>query len=226
MRIVAIADTHLFHRGYEIPDGDVLVHAGDICRRGSLDELGVALHWFDGLSHKTKIVVAGNHDWAFAREHERGTARAALVDAGILYLEDEVATVEGLRVYGTPWQPEFMSWAFNLPRGPALAEKWSAIPAGLDLLITHGPPAWIGDCIWDGSHVGCVDLRARVMEVRPRVHAFGHIHNDGGVWQDEATLFANVTSDECGRSPTVIDITPDAVRVVAAPPRRRPFKSA
>ena len=61
---------------------------------------------------------------------------------------------------------------------------------------------------------------ARIMEVRPRVHAFGHIHNDGGVWQDEATLFANVTSDECGRSPTVIDITPEAVRVVAAPPER------
>jgi predicted phosphohydrolase len=222
MRIVAVADTHLFHRGFDVPAGDVFVHAGDLCRRGSLPELGIALDWLDRLPHKTKVLVAGNHDWALAREHERETARAALAEAGILYLEDAAATIGGLRVYGTPWQPEFFGWAFNLPRGRALAEKWSLIPAGLDLLITHGPPAGFGDRVTGGHREGCADLRARVAEVRPRVHVFGHIHEDGGVWQEPGMLFANVTTDECGRGATVIDITPDAVRVVEAPPARRP----
>jgi Icc-related predicted phosphoesterase len=64
--------------------------------------------------------------------------------------------------------------------------------------------------------------RATFERVRPRVHVFGHIHEDGGVWDEPGTLFANVTTDECGRGATVIDITPDAVRVVEAPPARRP----
>lgn len=221
MLVVAVADTHLFTRDFEVPAGDIFVHAGDLCRRGSLAELGVALNWLDGLRHKVKVVVAGNHDWAFAREPERGTALAALKEAGVIYLEDAGATVEGLRVFGSPWQPEFFNWAFNLPRGAALAEKWSAIPSGLDLLITHGPPAGIGDRTVMGGREGCADLRARVSAVRPRVHVFGHIHEDGGVWEEDGTLFANVTTDECGRAATVIDITPDEVRVVAAPPGRR-----
>jgi hypothetical protein len=220
MRIVAVADTHLFHRGFEVPDGDALVHAGDICRQGSLAELGVALHWLDRLPHKVKVVIAGNHDWPFARGHERETARAALAEAGVIYLEDAAATIAGLRVYGAPWQPEFFGWAFNLPRGALLAEKWRSIPSGLDLLITHGPPEGFGDRVSNGSRQGCADLRARVAVVRPRVHVFGHIHEDGGVWEEDGTLFANVTTDECGRGATVIDITPGAVRVVSAPPGR------
>lgn len=221
MRIVAVADTHLSHRNLNVPAGDVLVHAGDLCRRGSLPELGVALDWLAGLPHAAKVVVAGNHDWAFVREQERHAARAALEEAGVIYLEDAAAMVAGLRIYGSPWQPEFCAWAFNLPRGAALAEKWSSIPPGLDLLITHGPPAGMGDRVTEGRHEGCADLRARVAVVRPRVHLFGHIHEDGGVWQDDATLFANVTTDECARGATVIDVTPEAVRVVAAPPGRR-----
>lgn len=220
MRIVAVADTHLLHRRFEIPAGDVLIHAGDLCRQGTLAELGIALSWLDGLPHPAKVIVAGNHDWPFARAHEREIARAALAEAGILYLEDAAATVAGLRMYGTPWQPEFFAWAFNLPRGAPLAEKWSAIPGGLDVLITHGPPAGLGDRItWDRRE-GCADLRARVAAVRPRVHLFGHIHEDGGAWEEGGTLFANVTTDECERGATVIDVTPDAARVVAAPPGR------
>ena len=46
------------------------------------------------------------------------------------YLEDEQLTLyydgpngdipeDNVRIYGSPWQPEFFNWAFNLPRnGP------------------------------------------------------------------------------------------------------------
>src|SRR3546814_5642071 len=34
----------------------------------------------------------------------------------------------GLKFYGSPCQPEFCDWAFNLPIGPSLKEKWERIP--------------------------------------------------------------------------------------------------
>lgn len=220
MRIVAVADTHLFHGELVVPEGDVFVHAGDLCRGGTLDELERGLAWVRSLPHPCKILVAGNHDWAFAREP---TAARALVGEGVVYLEDGGAEVGGLRAWGAPWQPAFCDWAFNLPRGPALAEKWAHIPPGLDLLITHGPPEGVGDRSSMGGRAGCADLRARVAEVRPRVHLFGHIHEDGGAWLVGGTLFVNCTTWECERAPTVLDVDPASgeVRVVSSPPPRR-----
>ena len=151
MRIVAVADTHLFHKELVVPGGDVFVHAGDLCRRGDLDELREAAAWIAGLPHPHKVVVAGNHDWAFV--HEPAMARAAL--AGITYLEDSEATLGGLRFYGSPWQPEFNDWAFNLPRGPELAAVWANIPPAIDVLITHSPPEGKGEP-WSKEQVALI----------------------------------------------------------------------
>lgn len=217
MRIVAVADTHTFTADLQVPDGDVLIHAGDLCRSGSLDELRGVAAWLAAQPHRHKIVVAGNHDWCFLREAV--AARALL--GGAHYLEDSEVTIEGMRFYGSPWQPAFNNWAFNLPRGEKLAAKWSRIPAGLDVLITHGPPAGIGDRSSYEGRSGCDDLRARVDEVAPRVHMFGHIHEDGGAWQRGPTLFANVTTWECERAATVIDLEPTRVTTFFVPPSGR-----
>jgi predicted phosphohydrolase len=212
VRIVAVADTHLFHADLRVPEGDVLVHAGDLCRGGDMDELAQAAAWLNALPHPTKIVVPGNHDWAFARD--RRLARA-LFDASVIHLEDEGTTIAGMRFWGSPWQPEFHGWAFNLPRGGPLKEKWALIPDRLDVLITHGPPMGIGDHSAIGqTRVGCADLLSRVREARPRVHLFGHIHEDGGAWTIGETLFANVTTWECERAPTVIDLDIERARVI------------
>ncbi len=210
MRIVAVADTHLFHDELVVPDGDVFVHAGDMCQSGDLDELRHALDWIRSLPHRTKVIIAGNHDFAFA-EHPR-EARA-LAD-GFVYLQDSGTTIDGVSFWGSPWQPEFNDWAFNLPRGPALADKWALIPDQVDVLVTHGPPFGIGDHGPVAGRLGCEDLLARVKVVRPKLHMFGHIHQDGGVWRHGETLFANVTTWECERAPTVIDIDGRAAREV------------
>lgn len=221
MRIVAVADTHLYHDELDVPAGDVFVHAGDLCRAGDLDELAVAVRWLAALPHRHKIVVAGNHDWAFLRDPR---AARALVAPVATYLEDEAVTIEGARFWGSPWQPEFNDWAFNLPRGAALAEKWAKIPNGIDVLVTHGPPAGVGDRGPTPGRLGCEDLRTRVREVAPRLHLFGHIHQDGGFWTnaDEGIAYANVTTWECERAPTVLDLDArGVVRAVAVPPARR-----
>ena len=152
MRIVAVADTHLFHEELRIPPGDVFVHAGDMCRKGNPEELGRVAAWIRGLPHRHKVVIAGNHDWAFALTPP--LAREILGE-GIVYLEDSEATIEGFRFWGSPWQPEYNDWAFNLPRGAELAAKWAAIPEGIDILITHGPPAGLGDRSSTGGRGGC-----------------------------------------------------------------------
>lgn len=216
LRIVAVADTHLFTDDLEVPEGDVFVHAGDLCRRGDLAELRRAAAWIDGLPHPHKIVIAGNHDWAFV--HTPSEARAALPQ-GVTYLEDSGAEVAGLRIWGSPWQPEYLDWAFNLPRGEPLAERWALIPEGLDLLVTHGPPAGIGDGSCYGElRAGCADLRQRVRSVRPRIHLFGHIHDDGGAWTVDDTVFVNCTTWECERAATVIDVDTHSGRVEVSAP--------
>lgn len=217
MRIVAVADTHLFHDQLVVPDGDVFIHAGDMCRHGDLAELRIAARWIGGLPHRHKVIVAGNHDWAFAREP--GAARAMFT--GAHYLEDAEVTIEGMRFYGSPWQPAFHDWAFNVPRGAALAAVWAKIPRGLDVLITHGPPDGIGDRTAMAQRTGCADLRRRVVAIEPRLHLFGHIHQDGGAWQLGATMFANVTTWECERAPTVFDLDAGAVQPVSIPPPGR-----
>jgi predicted phosphohydrolase len=219
MRLVAVADTHLFHDELVVPDGDVFIHAGDLCRGGDLAELGAAAAWIAGLPHRHKVVVAGNHDWAFV--HEPAAARALF--AAMTYLEDAEAVLDGVRFYGSPWQPAFHDWAFNLPRGEPLARIWAKIPHGVDVLITHGPPMGLGDRSPVGGRAGCADLRARIAEVRPRAHLFGHIHQDGGLWPVGATTFVNVTTWECERTPSVLDLDPRTgeVHPVHIPPHGR-----
>ncbi len=231
LRIVAVADTHTFQDDLgALPEGDVFVHAGDMLRQGTLAELAPVAAWIRSLPHRHKVVVAGNHDWCFAREGERARA-CALLGPEVVYLQDEVADIDGVRVWGSPWQPAFNDWAFNLPRGEALAEKWALIPDQVDVLVTHGPPRGIGD---DAGHevlqgpnsyllrYGCEELLRAVERVRPALHLFGHIHQDGGLWQQDGVAYANVTTWECERAPTVIDYDPGSgqVRAVEVPPAR------
>lgn len=219
VRIVAVADTHTFQEDLVVPDGDVFIHAGDLCRGGTLEELAEVAQWIHSLPHREKIVVAGNHDWCFVREKERSLE---ILGSEVHYLEDSQRSTLGLSFWGSPWQPAFNDWAFNLPRGPALAERWALIPAGIDVLITHGPPAGYGDKSYD-SRAGCEDLLAAIERTSPALHVFGHIHPDGGAWQHgKDSLIANVTTWECERAPSVFDIDAESkvVTQVCVPPPR------
>lgn len=202
MRLVALADTHGYHRALTVPDGDVLVHAGDLTLRGTRPQLEDVADWLRALPHRHKVVVAGNHD--FWLQGNRAGARE--VFRGLHYLEDEEVTLDGVRFYGSPWQPWFHDWAFNARRGAPIDVYWQRIPVGVDVLVTHGPPAGFGDRVFDGQRVGCEDLLRHLVRVRAKVHLFGHIHEDRGAWTHGATRVVNCTTSECELPPTVVEV--------------------
>ncbi|MEM0998613.1 MAG: metallophosphatase domain-containing protein [Bacteroidota bacterium] len=207
MRIVFISDTHNRHADLELPAGDLLVHAGDFSSRGREWEVREFMAWFSQQSHARKVVVAGNHD--FLAENDPA-AFAALVPAGVDYLNDSGVEIGGLQIWGSPVQPEFYDWAFNRKRGPEIARHWALIPEGTDLLVTHGPPYGALDKTTRGEPVGCKDLRKLVEAIRPRIHVFGHIHEAYGTYTEAGVHYINASSlDErylLRHAPVVVDI--------------------
>jgi predicted phosphohydrolase len=198
LRIVCLSDTHDRHDQIAVPDGDVLLHAGDFTKRGRAEEVERFAAFLRALPHRHKVIVPGNHDFLCEREPAR--ARELLAD--VHYLCDEGVTLDGLRVWGSPWQPWFHDWAFNLPRGDALAAKWALAPEDVDVLVTHTPPHGVLDRCWDGREVGCEALLAALPRIRPRLHVFGHIHEAAGVALRGPTLHVNAASCDLSYRPT------------------------
>lgn len=189
-RIVCLSDTHNCTKEISVPDGDILIHAGDATIQGTIDEIVFFNEWFSRLPHLYKIFVAGNHDWLFETNPKLAES---LIDSKIFYLRDSMIEIENLKIYGSPWQPRFFDWAFNLNRGAEMAEKWKLIPDHVDVLITHGPPNGILDETPRGDCAGCEELRKRVEEIRPRLHVFGHIHFGYGKLKKFGVEFANAS---------------------------------
>ena len=190
-RIVCLSDTHNCSEQIKVPDGDVLIHAGDATIRGTRDEIVFFNEWFAALPHRYKIFVAGNHDWLF---QTNPSAAEELLDARIVYLRDSFTVIDNLKIYGAPWQPRFFDWAFNLNRGAEMAAKWKLIPPDVDVLITHGPPNKILDQTPAGDFAGCEELRKKVEEIRPRAHIFGHIHCGYGTTEQFGVKFVNASN--------------------------------
>jgi len=197
--ITFISDTHNKHAYCtpDLPGGDILIHSGDISSMGYEHELYSFLKWFSKQKYEHKVFIAGNHDWIFEQRPLR--AQEILFDfPEVIYLQDNSVVLEGLKIYGSPWQPAFNDWAFNLPRnGDELRAKWSMIPDDTDILITHGPPFQVLDyVIYTQMSVGCIQLQHRIFEVQPIVHAFGHIHSGGmkTLSNLSKTLFINASS--------------------------------
>ncbi len=211
MKIVCLSDTHNCNEQISVPDGDILIHSGDATIRGTESEVEEFLTWFSKLPHKHKIFVAGNHDWLY--ENNNRFARLLTANFNIKYLQDSSTEIEGLKIYGSPWQPRFFDWAFNLMRGAELAEKWKLIPNDIDILITHGPPNGILDEVqrkYFVENTGCEELRKRVEEIaafgKLKLHVFGHIHCGYGIREEFRVKFVNASNCDESYEPTQMPI--------------------
>jgi len=201
-----ISDTHRRHEEVTIPDGDMLIFAGDgdFRTKSSLEPF---LEWFSGHPHKHKVMIAGNHDFFFEQE----MAAILTYDYDIIYLEGFGVEIEGLKIWGSPITPTFGNWAFMKERGNEIAKEWAKIPENTDIIITHGPPMHIMDKVfYNNESVGCWDLAQKIKEIKPKLHIFGHIHSQEGVLEKDGTIYVNasVVDEEyqCIYEPKVVDL--------------------
>jgi predicted phosphohydrolase len=192
MRIIAVSDLHGILP--EIPPCDLLLLAGDLCPVENHESLFQAdwlnyefRSWLGRVPARKAIGIAGNHDLIF-----QDAPHLVPRDLPWTYLQDSETSWEGLKIYGSPWQPWFFDWAFNA--GPEeLARIWQKIPNDTDILLLHGPPRGFGDRNDRGESSGCPHLLARITEVQPKLAVFGHIHEGRGEWELGRTKLANVT---------------------------------
>lgn len=197
MKITIISDTHQRHNMLteDLIGGDLLLHCGDAMSSGYYEqELISFCEWFDSIkNYDCKIFIAGNHCRIFEDNPERALEIVSNYPS-IIYLQDNFFIYKGVKIYGSPWQPWFYDWAFNLPRnGAGLMSKWEAIPEDTDILITHAPAWGYLDTVRGGEHLGCEQLRERVDVIKPKIHAWGHIHDSYGELKTESTHFINAS---------------------------------
>lgn len=209
------SDTHTEHKLLEIPRGiDIAIFSGDCSnpRDPIRNEREVTdfLKWFSKLRIEHKIFVAGNHDVSI----ERGlVSRGDFVKYGIIYLENDYVVIDGIKIFGSPYQPTFgKGWAFNKARH-SLDEVWAQIDQDTDIVVTHTPPKTILDVSYyqnEIDHCGCNALKRHILtRIKPKLHLFGHIHNceeviNAGVLKLSAydTIFSNgsvVTDGKFGK---------------------------
>lgn len=174
--ITFISDTHSRHNELtnDLKGGWMIIHAGDVSNRGEITDINEFTEWFSNLPYKHKIFIAGNHDFGF-EVFNQNPNNGIIIPEGVTYLMDRMVEIDGIKIYGTPWQPRFYDWAFNVDRGEEIAKKWENIPNDVDILITHGPVYGILDDTITGYKAGCEDLYNRIMEIKPKLHVCGHI---------------------------------------------------
>ena len=187
MKILHISDTHgKHHQLKDLPEADMIVHTGDITEDGTEEEVKDFIEWFGRLPYKHKIFIAGNHDNCLYGVNIEG------LPDNVHYLCNDGITIDGIKFYGVPMflQDDLDG---NFP------ELFGHIPADTDVLLTHQPPQGILDES-DGINFGDYYLFKSVMNVRPKYHLFGHLHNtEKSYYTFRRVRFSNAASSVQGR---------------------------
>jgi len=238
MKITFISDTHSKHNliTKDLPGGHLLIHAGDISSMGYNYEIQEFCKWYNSLdNYDFKMFIAGNHDWGFIDREAFFVHRSVLIPKpteeilnsfkNFDYLRDSSSEIQigdgtPIKIYGSPWQPEFFDWAFNLKRGGSELEKrWNDIPDNTDILITHGPAyGYVDKVIGQYENLGCELLTERIKKIKPKIHVCGHIHSGYGYTFDGDTHYINasVLNEQYSYSnkPLTIDWNPKTNQII------------
>ncbi len=206
MKICAFSDIHM--KEPDLPEADLGLLAGDLTFRGTLKEYKKSMYYLQSQRKKFKdaYCTLGNHDGGLFLElgHREEFER----ESGWKILIDETVEVQGIKLFGSPYTPEFCNWFWAYERP---TNRWKElIPDDVQILLTHGPPFRILDLVERGENVGCYDLAHRIRQVKPKAVVFGHIHSGYGQFEEDGTRYYNVSiCDEdymMSNAPTVFEI--------------------
>ena len=190
MKFVAIGDTHGFHREVILPEGDVLLHAGDITDYGTKEEVIDFVEWMASLNFTHKIFIGGNHDIYL---DEYPVDLLEILSPELIYLNNRGVTLDGIKIWGSPVSPDFPNMAFGKTRGLEMEQHWHYMPLEIDILLTHTPPFGILDKSSERLKLGCSVLLEKVKAIKPAFHVFGHIHASYGQLKTPETTFINAS---------------------------------
>ena len=231
MTILASSDMHGNLDGINLDGIDIALFAGDIAPlRGinawdaydQLEWMNTEFYDFCSKWPTTSIAfVPGNHDF-FPIIKERfgsklhGHSLKLNLAANATMLIDKMAEIKGLKIYGTPWVPIISHrWAFE-SENDSLKKRFSAIPKGVDILLTHTPPRinYLGVSLAygiDSDNFGCGELAEEIVKKEPKMCFCGHIHSGShSMAVLGKTHVWNVSrvdeSYEIAYEPTVIDV--------------------
>lgn len=197
MKITCISDTHKNHTQVDtlhFVDTDILIHAGDFSSRGTRAETLAFLTWFDSIEVPHKLLVAGNHDF-FTCSANFDSILSEF--PSITYLRNSSATINGLKIWGSPYSNTFGRWAY-MAEDIELADIWDQIPKDTNIVITHGPAYGIGDLVDNDyepgrdKHVGSKTLTTKLKSLKKlKLHVTGHIHSGYGTYFKEKYVTIN-----------------------------------
>jgi predicted phosphohydrolase len=187
LTIVCLSDTHELHRELEVPNGDILIHAGDFTMFSKSAAAILDFNdWLGELPHRSKILIPGNHEFFL----EADPSRRNLISNAIVLINEGVE-VAGLKIWGSPTTP-LLGAAFGVGSPADRTRLYAAIPNDVDILVTHGPPYGILDRSPGAlHHAGCPQLLEAVTWLKPQLHIFGHVHGAHGTVSTEDTLYVN-----------------------------------
>ncbi|KAF5635038.1 metallophosphoesterase domain protein [Fusarium sp. NRRL 52700] len=189
---------------------DLVIHCGDLTDDSKLEGFRGTIRLLEEIDAPTKIVIAGNHDFSLddgvfkdkiaeasrvAQEDleqsikdeygDYGEAKKLLIEAdhGIIFLDEgthEIRLQNGalIKVYASPYTPATAGstdWGFQYNGAHEFA-----IPEGIDIVVTHGPPHGIMDMTPERQRIGCPQLFSAIAKSQPRIHCFGHVHSSWG----------------------------------------------
>jgi len=190
--ILHVSDTHsLHHEAGDLPSADIFIHSGDVSKSGTDGEFGDFNYWLGTIKWKFKhmFVISGNHDfWTTNWRLNQGALSTGeafnpnyfqykITNAKVL--KHEMVQVMGLKIWGEGWHPQ------RADSNPG--NNYQDLPYGLDILVTHEAPFGIFDQTGAGNWGSSHDLLQAIWEKRPKVHLFGHVHEQRGHWDKTAS---------------------------------------
>lgn len=156
--ILLLSDTHGKHRLIDIPKNiQIVIHCGDICNAGDMDEVLDFFKWYAQLEIPHKIFIHGNHDLLFELEPEWGKR---LIPKDIIWLNDEAIVISEVNIMGIS--------AFPFYNDIETKNK-------IDIIASHYPPYGILD-----NGFGSEEISDFICQFAPKYHVFSHNHSNYG----------------------------------------------
>lgn len=207
MKLVCLSDTHQMHDEILVPDGDILIHAGDFTHTGKPKEYTKFLEWYSKQPHKHKLLICGNHEKEISEETEKFQIICKHYDVKLIH--DQIYEIEGIKFFGQPRTPRFHNWGWMYERGEEAEKVWSQLPYEIDVLVCHGPPFGFGDQTPVSrfmpeiiNNAGCEAQLNKLKQIKPKLVICGHIHYSYGIHlTDFGTLVVNAASCTEGYKP-------------------------